>query len=278
MRFIVSLLSSLLIIVTTFIEYQDTDEQTTYGILYRMTFKPLADYDTETIDWIVVYKKGDSSIHQSYNARKKDSIRSLRTITNEEQNNLPSRRKEVIEIAGNELKYKYMIGNDPMVYIETIDHDWKLMDSTMTIAGQRCKMATTTYGGRNWTAWYSMETPLNAGPYKFKNLPGLIVKCTDDDKLFDFELHMIQKTGTRKLTAFVPLDLEKEQVAISRKKFMKARRTFDQMNIHEAMNYMNRDKPGNVRLVMVNPNTREEMKISDKVYKRNYIEIDVDEK
>ena len=30
--------------------------------------------------------------------------------------------------------------------------------------------------GRKWTAWFSPEIPIQDGPYKFRGLPGLIVK------------------------------------------------------------------------------------------------------
>ena len=39
--------------------------------------------------------------------------------------------------------------------------------------------ATTSYGGRDWIAWFTAEIPFQDGPYKFYGLPGLIVKMED---------------------------------------------------------------------------------------------------
>lgn len=51
-----------------------------------------------------------------------------------------------------------------------------------------------TFGGRKWEAWFTQEIPLNAGPYKFNGLPGLIVKIKSMDNEHIFELNEIKKT------------------------------------------------------------------------------------
>ena len=44
------------------------------------------------------------------------------------------------------------------------------------------KLAKTTFKGRNYFAWYSIEIPINSGPYKFNGLPGLVVELFDSKK------------------------------------------------------------------------------------------------
>ncbi len=64
-------------------------------------------------------------------------------------------------------------------YSEPIpEFEWTLTDETEEIMGYPCNKATTTWRGREWTAWYS-DIPINAGPWKFQGLPGLILKVED---------------------------------------------------------------------------------------------------
>ena len=63
---------------------------------------------------------------------------------------------------------------------------WKLEPEIATVCGQVCHKATAKFRGRNWTAWYC-DIPQNNGPWKFCNLPGLILKVEDDKKEQIFE-------------------------------------------------------------------------------------------
>lgn len=67
--------------------------------------------------------------------------------------------------------------------------EWELVpESDTLIATHRCQMARGSYGGREWRAWYTMEIPINDGPYKFSGLPGLIVRVADADNEHIFQL------------------------------------------------------------------------------------------
>ena len=46
--------------------------------------------------------------------------------------------------------------------------------------------------GRKWTAWFTTEIPIQDGPYKFRGLPGLIVKIEDETKSHCFALNGIK--------------------------------------------------------------------------------------
>ncbi len=75
---------------------------------------------------------------------------------------------------------------------ESLDFDWQLTNAQDTIAGLLCYQATTTYGGRHYTAWYAPEVPISDGPYVFCGLPGLIVQIADEREWFQFRLKNIQ--------------------------------------------------------------------------------------
>lgn len=65
---------------------------------------------------------------------------------------------------------------------QDVQFDWKLTNEFSKILNYEVQKATTEYGGRKWTAWFTKEIPIPDGPYKFKNLPGLIVKIEDSHK------------------------------------------------------------------------------------------------
>lgn len=83
---------------------------------------------------------------------------------------------------------------DRYYYTENIpDIRWKLENETKTICGYKCKKATANFRGREWTAWYSPELLQNNGPWKFGNLPGLILKVEDSKGEHIFEATTIRK-------------------------------------------------------------------------------------
>lgn len=73
--------------------------------------------------------------------------------------------------------------------------EWNLVAGTDEICGHECKKATTTFRGRNWTAWYTEEIPIDNGPWKFGCLPGLILKVEDDRKEHVFEAMQLRKSS-----------------------------------------------------------------------------------
>lgn len=65
-------------------------------------------------------------------------------------------------------------------------NNWKITEEIDSIFGYPCQKAVVSYGGRNYTAWFTMDIPVNDGPWKFFGLPDLILKVTDNDNLFQF--------------------------------------------------------------------------------------------
>lgn len=82
----------------------------------------------------------------------------------------------------------YVLLND-LFSVQTVDPiNWKLSTETKKVGNYSLQKATTTFGGRNWTAWFNTEINLNEGPYKFRGLPGLIFEISDDRNNFSFSL------------------------------------------------------------------------------------------
>ncbi len=66
------------------------------------------------------------------------------------------------------------------VYTEPLGEiQWEITDSTKTVLGYDCMMATANYHGRNWTAWFTPDIPLQEGPWKLAGLPGLILEASE---------------------------------------------------------------------------------------------------
>jgi GLPGLI family protein len=59
--------------------------------------------------------------------------------------------------------------------------DWEIKEDTKTILGYNCQLAVTAFRGRSYEAWFTSQLP-NGGPWKFGDLPGMIlaVKAVDD--------------------------------------------------------------------------------------------------
>ncbi len=70
--------------------------------------------------------------------------------------------------------------------------EWTLHpQETDSVLGYLVQKATTSYGGRDWEAWFAPGIPINDGPYKFNGLPGLIMKLQDTRKHYVFVLTMM---------------------------------------------------------------------------------------
>ncbi len=73
---------------------------------------------------------------------------------------------------------------------------WEISPELEDYNGLPVQKATSKIGGRQWTAWFTKEIPLIDGPYKFKNLPGFVVKVMDSEEDYVFEFLNSAKTTT----------------------------------------------------------------------------------
>lgn len=84
---------------------------------------------------------------------------------------------------------------------ENFSINWDILTDTLTVAGYPCQKATTTFRGRNYTAWFTVEIPIDDGPWKLYGLPGLILKAEDDEGFFQFLAVGLEKaSGMEEIT------------------------------------------------------------------------------
>lgn len=90
--------------------------------------------------------------------------------------------------------FQYDLLENTVLQLQTNDtQKWNLSQEKKNVKNLSLQKAITTWGGRNWTAWFAEEIPFQEGPYKFHGLPGLIVEIYDDKKNYHFELVRSEK-------------------------------------------------------------------------------------
>ena len=57
---------------------------------------------------------------------------------------------------------------------------WTVTREQKIVLGYTCYKAATQFRGRDYIAWFTMDIPVQAGPWKFWGLPGLILEATDN--------------------------------------------------------------------------------------------------
>lgn len=80
------------------------------------------------------------------------------------------------------------VSMDNYKVLEDKKPEWKILPEKQKIGEYNAQKATTNFGGRQWTAWFSTDIPFQDGPYKFYGLPGLIVKIEDKTGTHSMEL------------------------------------------------------------------------------------------
>ncbi|MDY6994280.1 MAG: GLPGLI family protein, partial [Pseudomonadota bacterium] len=59
--------------------------------------------------------------------------------------------------------------------------EWVIKNEYKKIGAFNVQKALTQFRGRKYTAWFSVEIPISAGPWKFHGLPGLILEIQDEE-------------------------------------------------------------------------------------------------
>lgn len=214
-------------------------QETANRFFYELTFKPKKDSAKLEKVMTVLDVVKDKSIYRDYTLLAQDSILKIQVEAMQKAGTFKDISKSVTMPKFSEKIYKFYPGMKvqyidrvangftPMNigYNEDVKFNWKIDNQKEKIGAYNTQKATTEYGGRKWTAWFTTDIPLQDGPYKFHGLPGLIVKVTDDGKNYSWELKGNKKVADFKeityLESVSPGGDGGKVVEVSRDKFEK---------------------------------------------------------
>ena len=278
---IVILKSTMKYLLIFFIFYFSTNLQSQNDVYYEIVYNTKSmihnNYKKPILANTSLYFYKDKSIYQFVNQKKLDSISLIREIDNEDISRYYSKEHYVIEYEKNRLIFYDVIGDNEYQYKEELFFKWNLLPESKTIQGYKCKKAKVTYGGREWVAWYTLDLPLNAGPYKFKGLPGLIVKITDVTNSYDFEMYSIKKHQYLPLKKLYHLKNKNERIIVDRAKYNEIRFKYNSLSFQEKMNLLNKTQGVLNEIVFTSndgSNPFENQRNVNRSKTNNFIEID----
>ncbi len=123
--------------------------------------------------------------------------------------------KEFYRCGAQITEYGIIVMNHMEYTDSCVRFDWQFHDDTLTVCGYTCRKAVANFRGRTWTAWYTEQIPIDAGPWKLHGLPGLILKASDQNFQHDFEAVAVRKPHAAQITRNEQKSLNK----VSRKRF-----------------------------------------------------------
>ena len=101
--------------------------------------------------------------------------------------------------------------------------NWKILSEKEKIGEWNAQKAEADFAGRHWIAWFSTEIPIQDGPYKFRGLPGLIVKIEDKTGS-----HKMELKGIKNITGNVDINVfEVKEIAVNSKQLQKVLKEYE---------------------------------------------------
>lgn len=95
---------------------------------------------------------------------------------------------------------------------------WEIQDSTKQILGYNCQLASSTFRGRVYLAWFTMDIPISEGPWKLNGLPGLILEAYDSADHYHFTAIGLSQTNLRPVSLY---NYSKKYQKATRKELLK---------------------------------------------------------
>jgi GLPGLI family protein len=189
-------------------------QETANRFFYELSFKPKKDSVRVDKVMTILDVTKDKSIYRDFTMAAQDSIIKVQFEAMQKSGQFKDMSKMMTMPKFSEKVYKFY-PDYKVQYVERISSGmtpmnigynddskfiWKIENEKMKIGSYNTQKATTDFGGRKWTAWFTADIPIQDGPFKFNGLPGLIVKVEDSGKNYSWELK-----GNKKVPDFSEL-------------------------------------------------------------------------
>lgn len=185
-------------------------QETANRFFYELTYAPNKDsLEKKNKEMMILDITKDKSIYRDYLAVSQDSILKVEVEAMQKAGAFKDISKSIKQpkfshiitkaYPAMDVSYTDYILQDKVSYKDEKPFEWKILGDKAKIGEYNAQKATATLGGRNWIAWFTTDVPFQDGPYKFRGLPGLIVKVEDDAKNYSWELK-----GNKKIADYNP--------------------------------------------------------------------------
>ncbi|MEZ7889672.1 MAG: GLPGLI family protein [Cloacibacterium sp.] len=172
--------------------------QSANRFFYELTFKPKKGIDSLQKTVMILDVTDKKSLYRDYLTVSQDSVLKIEVEKMQKAGvfkdlsksfQMPKFAYKITkEYPTMKVNFSERMLNSVFGYNEEPKFNWKISNDKQKIGEYEAQKATTEFGGRKWTAWFTESIPFPDGPYKFSGLPGLIVKIEDADKNFSWVL------------------------------------------------------------------------------------------
>ncbi len=172
--------------------------QSANRFFYELTFKPKKGIDSLQIAVMILDVTDKKSLYRDYLTVSQDSVLKIEVEKMQKAGvfkdlsksfQMPKFAYKITkEYPTMKVNFSERMLNSVFGYNEEPKFNWKISNDKQKIGEYEAQKATTEFGGRKWTAWFTESIPFPDGPYKFSGLPGLIVKIEDAEKNFSWVL------------------------------------------------------------------------------------------
>lgn len=208
-------------------EFQQDEKLSSHVIYYEVDFiSDSTALNVVSTDLMVLYVGKKYSKFRNYFQEQRDSILEVSkqnpnpnpTLILGQVNQIQKPKMKYTIVKDWESKsYKYydrIIPDNFFFEGKLSEESWDILNEYDDYEGFKVQKAMTTYAGRTFVAWFSVDIPINDGPYIFGNLPGLIVKISDTKNHYSFKM-----VGISKMNKSLEHTVSPSPIKVTKRKF-----------------------------------------------------------
>lgn len=190
----------LLVLFTSICSAQKLSDKFEYKVIYKLTYKlDSTNLDESKSEYMLLFTGDDLSKFSSRAitlanpiVRNGNTAHTSREAVTDFQYVILKHRSE------NKLFFTRTISRDQFYYTQEMNQfEWEILPEKKKIKDFEVQKAKTSFAGRDYIAWFTSEIPISDGPYKFSDLPGLILELEDTQQHYVFEFFGLEKLSPK---------------------------------------------------------------------------------